>query len=201
MPGAVVSEGERVTLRTVEEEDRAFCQRASANPDIRVPIGNPLRSRSELGDVAEKGDGDQFLVCFDGEDAGPGSPDEEQITRLGWVGVDESRRLSSANQNSESAGDVDDVSYRRPDLSYWLASEHHGEGYGTEAVALVVDYCFATYDHPAVGAIAYEFNDASRGLLESLGFEQEGRIRRDRFIGGEYVDTIHYGLLREEWRE
>ena len=199
MPGAVVSEGERVTLRTVEEEDRAFCQRASANPEIRVGIGNPVRSRAELGDVAEKEDGDQFLVCLDDEAAGLGSPDEEQTTRIGWVGVDESRRLSSANQNSESSGNVDDVSYRRPDLAYWLATEFHGEGYGTEAVALLVDYTFATYDHPAVGAIAYDFNDASRGLLESLGFEEEGRIRRDRFIDGAYVDTVHYGLLREEW--
>ena len=180
MPGAVVSEGERVTLRTVEEEDRTFCQRASANPEIRVGIGNPVRSRAELGDVAEKEDGDQFLVCLDDEAAGLGSPDEEQTTRIGWVGVD-------------------DVSYRRPDLAYWLATEFHGEGYGTEAVALLVDYTFATYDHPAVGAIAYDFNDASRGLLESLGFEEEGKIRRDRFIDGEYVDTVHYGLLREEW--
>ena len=180
MPGAVVSEGERVTLRTVEEEDRAFCQRASANPEIRVGIGNPVRSRAELGDVAEKEDGDQLLVCLDSDDAAPGSPDEDRTTRIGWVGVD-------------------DVSYRRPDLAYWLATEFHGEGYGTEAVALLVDYTFATYDHPAVGAIAYDFNDASRGLLESLGFEEEGRIRRDRFIDGAYVDTVHYGLLREEW--
>jgi ribosomal-protein-alanine N-acetyltransferase len=179
MPGASVSRGERVTLRTVEEEDRAFCQRASANPEIRIPIGNPLRSRTELGDVAES-EGDQFLVCLD--DAGPGSPDESALTRVGWVGVE-------------------DMSYRRPELSYWLAPEFHGEGYGGEAVALAVDYAFATYDHPAVGARAYEFNDGSRGLLESLGFEQEGRVRRDRFIDGEYVDTIHYGLLREEWRE
>ncbi|GEM_PF-919864 len=81
-----------------------------------------------------------------------------------------------------------------------LAPEFHGEGYGTEAVALLVDYTFVTYDHPAAGAIAYEFNGASRGLLESLGFEEEGRIRRERFIDSEYVDTIHYGLLGENWR-
>lgn len=182
MPGAVVSEGERVTLRTVEGEDRAFCQRAFANPQIRVPIGNPVRSRTELDDIAEKEDGDQFLVCLDGEDAGPAAADEESLDRIGWVGVD-------------------DVSYRRPELGFWLAPEFHGEGYGKEAVAMVVDYTFATYDHPAVGAIAYDCNDASRGLLESLGFDEEGRIRRDRFIDGEYVDTIYYGLLRENWWE
>jgi RimJ/RimL family protein N-acetyltransferase len=40
-----------------------------------------------------------------------------------------------------------------------------------------------------------------RGLLESLGFEEEGRIRRGPFIDGEYVDTVNYGLPLEAWRE
>ncbi|MEF8800447.1 MAG: GNAT family protein [Halolamina sp.] len=182
MPGARVSQGERVTLRTVEEEDRAFIQRGSANPEIRIPIGNPVRSRSELGDVAQKEDGNQLLVCLDEAAAGPGAPAEDETTPVGWVGVD-------------------DVSYRRPDLAYWLVPEVHGEGYGREMLSLTIEYTFRTYDHPAVGAIVYEFNDASRGVLESLGFEEEGRIRRDRFIDGEYVDTVQYGLLREEWWE
>lgn len=178
MPGARVSQGERVTLRTVESEDAAFCQRASANPEIRVPLGTPLRRRGEMDAIIDA-DGDQFLVCLDSDDAGPGTPDDE-TTPIGWVGIEE-------------------MSYRRPELVYWLAPEHHGEGYGKEMVSLAIDYVFATYNHPAVGAGAYDFNDASRGLLESLGFEEEGRIRRDRFIDGEYVDSVKYGLLREEW--
>lgn len=182
MPGARVSQGEQVTLRTVEEEDKVFCQRASANPEIRVPMGNPVRSRSDLGEVAEKEDGDQFLVCLDESGAGPGSAEEAEITRIGWVGID-------------------DVSYRRPELGYWLVPELHGKGYGKEMLALAIEYTFRTYDHPAVGAIVYEFNEPSRAVLESLGFEEEGRIRRDRFIDGEYIDTVQYGLLREDWWE
>lgn len=182
MPGARVSQGERVTLRTVEEEDREFLQRGSANPEIRVPMGNPVRSRSELSSIGEKEDGEQFLVCLDEPEAGPGSPEEDEVTRIGWIGVD-------------------DVSYRRPDLAYWLVPEAHGERYGQEMLSLTIEYTFRTYDHPAIGAIVYAFNDASRGVLESLGFEEEGRIRRDRFIDGEYIDTVQYGLLREEWWE
>jgi ribosomal-protein-alanine N-acetyltransferase len=182
MPGARVCEGDRVTLRTVEEADRAFCQRAFANPTVRVPFGNPVRSRDELDDVARTEDGDQFLVCLDEADAGPGSPAEDETSPIGWVGID-------------------DVSYRRPDLGYWLIPDVHGEGYGTEMLALTIEYTFRTYNHPAVGAIVYEFNEASRELLKSLGFEEEGWIRRDRFIDGEYVDTIQYGLLREDWWE
>jgi RimJ/RimL family protein N-acetyltransferase len=182
MPGARISSGERVTLRTVEQEDLGFVQRARANPEIRYPLGNPLGNRREIEEWFEDDDADRFLVCIDGDDAGPGQPDEADVERIGAISVD-------------------DADWRRPELGYWLVPAVHGEGYGKEAVALVVEYVFRTYDHPAVGAGVYEFNDASRGLLESLGFSAEGRTRKDRFIDGEYVDTVQYSLLREEWRE
>lgn len=179
MPGARVTSEGSVSLRTLESEDLAFYQRVFANEAIRIPIGNPVVPREELSAEGEDGS-DRLLVCLDGEKAGPGQPREGQFDRLGVVSVD-------------------DVDYRRPEFGYWLAEEYHGQGYGTEAVGLAIDYVFRTYDHPAVGAKAYEFNEASRGLLESLGFEEEGRVRRDRFIDGEYVDTVVYGLLREDW--
>jgi RimJ/RimL family protein N-acetyltransferase len=52
---------------------------------------------------------------------------------------------------------------------------------------------------PAVGASAFGFNGTSRGLLESLGFVEEGRRRKFMFVDGEYRDMVHYGLLRAEW--
>ncbi len=65
---------------------------------------------------------------------------------------------------------------------------------------MVIDYVFRSYDTPAVGAEDYDFNDASRGLLESLGFAEAGR-RKYMFIDGEHRDMVQYGLLRREWRE
>lgn len=181
MPGPRVASGERVTIRTAEVEDVPFLQRGCTNPEIRYPLGSTVRTQQELEEGIGDGGGDRFVVCLDGEDAGPGQPDDgDDVRPIGFVGVE-------------------DVEWRRPDLGYWLVPEVHGEGYGTEAVSLVVDYVFRTYDHPAVGAIAYEFNAASRGLLESLGFEEEGRVHRDRFIDGEYVDTVQYVCFREDW--
>lgn len=180
MPGARIKSGERVTLRTFEREDIPFLQRASANPEIRYPIGNPLENQDQIEERYEDGNSDQFLVCLD--DAGPGQPDEDDVRRIGVISVD-------------------DADWRRPELGYWLIPEVHGEGYGKESVSLVIDYVFRVYAHPAVGAGAYDFNEASRGLLESLGFTEEGRIRKDRFIDGKYIDMIQYGLLRREWRE
>lgn len=179
MPGARVRRGERVTLRTVEKEDVPFVQRGGANPEIRYPVGNPVMNREQCEELVED-DGDRFLVCSN-DDAGPGQPAEEDVRRIG-------------------AAVVEDADWKRPEIAYWLVPAVHGEGYGTEAISLVIDYAFRAYDTPAIGAQAYDFNDASRGLLESLGFAEEGRRRKCMFVDGEHRDVIQYGLLRREWR-
>ncbi|USZ69124.1 GNAT family N-acetyltransferase [Halorussus salilacus] len=180
MPGARITRGQRVTLRTVESEDVPFVQRASADPDIRYPLGTPLRNRAQLDGLVEDESADRFLVCIE-DDGGPGRPDDEDLRRVGVV-------------------TVKDADYKRPELGYWLVPEVHGEGYGTESVGLVVDYVFREYDTPAIGAHVFAFNDASRALLESLGFDEEGRKRKFMFVDGEHRDMIQYGLLRSEWR-
>lgn len=181
VPGARIDSGERVALRTVEREDLPFVQRAGANPEIRYPVGNPLTNREDCEAYVED-DADRFLVCLDGDEAGPGAPDEENVRRIG-------------------AAAVEDADWKRPEITYWLVPEVHGQGYGKEAVSMVVDYAFRAYDAPAVGAEAYDFNDASRGLLESLGFTEEGRRRKYMFVDGAHRDMVQYGLLRREWRD
>lgn len=178
MPGPRVASGERVTLRTVESEDVPFIQRAATNPAIRYALGNPVVNREHY-ELSDETGTDEFLVCLE-DDAGPGQPDEDDVTRIGQV-------------------NVMDADYKRPELGYWLVPEVHGQGYGTEAVSLVVEYVFRQYDTPAIGAQAFDSNDASRGLLESLGFTEEGRRRKFMFVDGEHRDMVQYGLLREEW--
>lgn len=180
MPGARVKFGERVSLRTVEREDVPFVQRANADPAIRHPLGTRLKNREAM-DVAEEGGPDKFLVCR--EDAERAPPDADvEVSRLGEV-------------------HVDDAHYKRPRLGYWLVPSAQGEGYGREAVSLALDYVFRTYDTPAVGAGAFASNEASRGLLESLGFEEEGRRRAFMFVDSEHRDMVEYGLLRADWRD
>ena len=189
MPGATVRRGERVTLRVAEPEDARFLQRASAEPDLRVPLGSRVRSTEtyDLGD--ERGGDDRFVVCLDDTDTDTDTnadtntgtdADGAETTRIGQVSVE-------------------DASYKRPELGFWIAPERQGEGYGREAVAEAVDYVFNTYPTPAVGAHAFVFNEVSRDLLESLGFREEGRMRRYTYVDGEHRDAVMYGLLREDW--
>lgn len=181
MPGPRVRSGESTSLRTAEREDVPFLQRGWANPEIRRPIGSPVLDREHFEEHLDESDADRFLVCLDGDDAGPGRPDEGDVERIGAV-------------------TVEDADWKRPEVTYWLVPNARGEGYGREAVSLIVDYAFRTYDAPAVGAGVYASNDASRNLLESLGFVEEGRQRAYMYVDGEHRDRIQYGIRREEWR-
>lgn len=184
MPGARVVSGERVTLRTAEaDEDAPFLQRAYANAELRNSLNWEVKSRDEVAADLDDDLGFEnlFVVCIDGDEAGPGSPEEDDLRRIGAIIVGTGEHFSA--------------------IAYWLDPAIHGEGYGTEAVSLALDYNFQVYPHPAMQAKALATNEASRGLLESLGFTQEGRLRKRAFRDGEYQDLISYSLLREEWHD
>jgi RimJ/RimL family protein N-acetyltransferase len=123
MPGARVETGKRVTLRTVEGEDIPFLQRAGADPEIRYPLGNPLMNRDRYEVSTERGT-DQFLVCLEPDDTTPGQPNDGDVKPIGQV-------------------NVEDADYKRPELGYWLVPAVHGQGYGTESVALDVELLFS----------------------------------------------------------
>jgi [ribosomal protein S5]-alanine N-acetyltransferase len=81
-----------------------------------------------------------------------------------------------------------------------VAPEHRGQGIGTTAQDLLVEYLL---DHTTAHRIEALTNDANIGeqkALERLGFRQEGLMRGRSFLHGKYVGTLVYGLLREDRR-
>ena len=84
-------------------------------------------------------------------------------------------------------------------LGYMLASDLRGQGYVTEACAAALAYAFDDWQMHKVKADLDPRNDASVAVLGRLGFTKEGQVRQDFLYAGKYVDTAHYGLLREEW--
>ena len=185
MPGAVVERGDRVTFRTLERSDAEFQQRAATDPRFRYVLGMAeAKNTAESADIIEnRSERDTTLscvVCLDEEDANEGHSGDDETTAIGMVhafGIDSERAY----------------------LAYWLLPEYHGEGYGAEAASLLVDTVFRTTPVHSVSAGAFEHNDASRGLLESLEFTQESRAREAEYVDGEYRDFVDYGLLRREW--
>ncbi len=75
-----------------------------------------------------------------------------------------------------------------------------GKGYGTEALKLLIEYGFNTFDLHRVELQTYGFNERAFKSYLKVGFREEGRRREAIFANGEYHDAIMMGLLRSEWK-
>jgi RimJ/RimL family protein N-acetyltransferase len=84
-------------------------------------------------------------------------------------------------------------------LMYWITPEHQGNGYATEATELLLDYLFRECGFHKIAAYVHENNDSSAALLESLGFQREGTLRREVFIDGDWLDQYRYAILADLW--
>lgn len=174
MPGPVFQSGERVTLNTVEEEDLDAFARAQSDPDVRKPLGLVTpRNRDSLEEFFEERISGEDTVWF------AAVTDDDIVGAVTFTEVHESHGVA--------------------DLSYWILPEHQGEGYGREAVSLILSYGFDELRLHRVRADCYATNEGSIGLLESLGFTREGRFREAAFLDGAHEDVFRYGLLAEEW--
>lgn len=78
------------------------------------------------------------------------------------------------------------------ELGYWIAREHWGQGYATEAGAAVLQIA-ATLGYSRVMAMHFLDNPASGRVLEKLGFEPTGIIsKRHSCARGEEVQAREF---------
>lgn len=94
-----------------------------------------------------------------------------------------------------------DDTYRRAELAYWVTPDEQGNGYATDAAETALAHGFDRLGLHKVTAKAFASNDASRRVLEKLGFVREGVFREEAFVDGTFLDVVRYGLLADEWRE
>jgi RimJ/RimL family protein N-acetyltransferase len=81
----------------------------------------------------------------------------------------------------------------------FIAPERRRKGYAFEAVTLVLRYYFLERRYQKVNAEVYSFNEPSIRLHQSLGFVQEGRLRRMIYSSGDFHDALIFGMTREEF--
>lgn len=174
MPGPVFKAGETVDLCPHEPEDTDFLLRNRNHPAIRawMPQAHPT-TRPEIEAWIEDTD-----------------DDDHSTSLLGVVDGDPVGNISLFDVYPESG---------RGRLGAWVDPDYHGKGYGSEMTELMIDYAFTERRLHTLAAGALATNDPSRGLLESVGFVQEGRQREAYFVDGEYVDRIIYGLHEDDW--
>ena len=83
-------------------------------------------------------------------------------------------------------------------IGIWIAPEHRGKGFGSEAQRLVAAYLFEHTYYERVEASTEADNVAEQRALEKAGFTREGVLRRACFRGGAWRDMVMYSKLREE---
>ena len=86
------------------------------------------------------------------------------------------------------------------EIGFTIAPNHQHNGYGSEAVTRILTYLFYELTKHRVIATVDPDNQASRSLLEKLGFKQEAHFRKSLFFKGEWVDDVVYAMLREDWK-
>ena len=168
--------GETVGLRPVEADDLPFVHAGVNDPRVRPRVGQVApttldQERRYLETLQDRDDALALLVVVDD------AP----------VGVVEFDPL--------------DADHGVADLAVWIHPDHWGNGYAREACALAITYAFDERRMHKVTAEAYDANETSRALFESLGFVREGVGREDAFLDGAYHDTVYYGLLASEWSD
>jgi [ribosomal protein S5]-alanine N-acetyltransferase len=84
------------------------------------------------------------------------------------------------------------------EIGIMLAPESRGQGAGTAAQRLLVEYLFETTLVHRLCAFTEVDNAAERRALEKCGFRREGVLRRAAFRGGEWRDVVVYALLRDD---
>lgn len=87
-----------------------------------------------------------------------------------------------------------------PEIGFGIPEiEARGKGYAREAVGLLVAYLLSGYPVERVAAFTDVENTPAQRVLEALGFQREGILRRASFRDGRWCDMAIYGLLRGAW--
>ncbi len=112
--------------------------------------------------------------------------------------------IEALNQSGQFLGacSLQQIDYRNrhAELSVWMASrENRGQGYGTDAVRLLLSYAFDVIRLDKVYLGVYDFNEAGIRSYERVGFRYEGRLQNMLHYEGRYWDEWAMRILRSEW--
>lgn len=175
-----VLEGERIRLRRMEQGDAADLFRYWSDPKVvkymNVPMFTSVEETSEMID---------FLN---------GLSETEDTMRWGIELVQEQRLIGSCGFNTwELSGAY------RGEIGYDIGRAYWRQGYMTEAFRLMLNYGFMTMGLNRIEALVDPRNSASRSILQSFTFHEEGLLREYQRTEEGFVDLLIYSLLRRDY--
>lgn len=85
------------------------------------------------------------------------------------------------------------------DLGFTMNRHYWGKGYMTEAASLIIQLAFEKLNLARVFAGHEVANEASGKVLQRLGMQLDGVLRKQTKIKGQLVDSMYYSILKEDY--
>ena len=148
-------ETNRILLRPWREDDAEALFKYAADPDVGPRAGwPPHKSVEESREVIKN--------FFSNEDTWA-IEHKETSEIIGCIGV---LRAGSSNLK---------IAENECEVGYWIAKPYWGKGICTEAMRLVVDYCFNVKNFTTLWGDYFPENPASGKVMEKCGFKDTGK--------------------------
>lgn len=84
-------------------------------------------------------------------------------------------------------------------ISYGFKEEYWGKGYGTEVAKAMLDFGFRTLKLHRIFAICHVENKGSEHVLQKIGMQKEGILRKNAWCRTYWRDSYQYAILEEEY--
>jgi len=91
------------------------------------------------------------------------------------------------------------ASARAAELMMMIGGAYVGQGYGTTATKMVIDFGFREMGLNRVAVGVWEYNERALRTFAGVGFREEGRAREAGFHAGKFHDKIMLSLLADEY--
>jgi RimJ/RimL family protein N-acetyltransferase len=171
--------GERVTLRAVTRADMTRQWQFNNDLDVELAGGGDPPSPQAL---------ERLLADFDREAAKGGRDDAWFAIEVDGIYVGQCG-LMHINTTAQTC----ELGIMIGDKRYW------GQGYGREAVGLLLVYAFRYRNMRRVWLWVHAANERGIRAYRACGFVEEGRLRQHVYSNGRYDDAVYMGILRDEW--
>lgn len=172
--------GKKVYLSPMNPEDLETYTRWMNDPEVTVGLGNHsgiyslLKEKESLEHMATSKDSVNLAII-----------DKASNQLIGNCGLMDINHL-----------------YRRGDLGIFIGeADFRNRGYGTEAMALLLDFGFRVLNLHNINLKYFSFNKRGEKAYLKLGFKEVGRRRESVIYNGQFYDDVEMDLLEQEFRQ
>jgi len=119
---------------------------------------------------------------------------------------DRIHRILKHSETNEVLGEIKGFDYNQRNHSlefgYYLPAANRNKGYGEIMIKLFISEAFedTRYELNKLYATTSGNNEASKRVLEKIGFKLDGKNREHYWIDGKRYDQFIYSLLKKEWQ-